>query len=182
VRRWRRAAAGSESAAWSARYPTGFHLEVSDQLYGLTTTEATVADFRLRPGIVIRHQRGGASWRVFPPLDGSGRFPADGIAVRVVIDSDAPSTPEHRNFRSPIRLSSFTPSDDVPSPLPFNGSTGETATEGAFRGAPRSIARDLHIPGEAYLAIAWIGPDAPAQARAAVNRIVASLRLPRRVR
>jgi hypothetical protein len=167
----------ADATGWSARYPAAFHREVSDQELGLSFTEATIANFALRPGIVIHRLRHGASWRAFPALDPAGRFPPDGVALRVVTDTDDPFAPTHRNFRYPIRLAGFAPSDDVPPPLPFNGSTGETETNGTYHGVPRSVARELSVPGEAYTAVVWIGPQASPRERADVARIVASLRI-----
>ena len=97
-------------------------------------------------------------FRVDPPFDRtSGRYPADGTALRIVREDGGPppnlETPE---TGLPIRLADFTPSDFYPARAPS--------------------ARELTVTadGNSYLALAWAGQDASAASRRLLDQVVAS--------
>ena len=84
---------------WRVLYPASYYVEVSEQELGLSIVEVTIANFRPRPGIIEDAYPGGGNVRAVPPLREGGRFPADGIALRVVSDQAAPAlcrTPARR--------------------------------------------------------------------------------------
>ena len=165
---------------WRVRYPVAFHVEISEQELRLSIIEVTIATFTPRPGIIVRTYPGGGNVRAVPPLNQAGRFPPDGVALRVV-SNQAALTDRAHNARLPRRLSlaSFRPSRARPSNLLFNATTGETEHAGLYRGAPRSLARGVCAAGNEYTVVVWIGPDATAQVRRELASIVASLRFSR---
>jgi hypothetical protein len=168
-----------DPAGWAVRFPTAFHLDASNQEQGVAMTEGTVASFALRSGIVVHRLRDGGSVRVTPPLPGDGRFPPDGVALRVVNDASNPFVPPHHPPpRLPLRLSSFEKSKPVPSTLGYNGTTGETYNT-RYHGAPRSVFHDVIANGGLYQVVVWIGRHADARDRATIAEVVASLRFPR---
>ena len=168
-----------DPAGWSVRFPDRFHLEISNQEQGTAMTEGTIANFAPRRGVVLHKLRNGGSFRVVPPLSHDGHFPAGGVAFRVVNDSSNPFVaPHHSPPRLPLNLTSFRPSTVAPSTIGYNGGTGETYNAG-YHGAPRSVMRTVIANGGLYTAVAWIGPRADAQDRAAIGRIVTSLRFPK---
>ena len=165
---------------WRVRYPVAFHVEISEQELRLSIIEVTIATFTPRPGIIVRTYPGGGNVRAVPPLNQAGRFPPDGVALRVVTNQAA-LTDRKPNNRLPRRLNlaSLRPSRARPSSLRFNATTGETEHAGLYHGAPRSLARGVCAAGNDYTVVAWIGPDATVQERRALASIVVSLRFPR---
>jgi hypothetical protein len=169
-----------DTTGWRVRYPVTFHVEISEQELRLSIIEVTIASFRPQPGILVRTYRGGGNVRAVPPLSKAGRFPPDGVALRVVSNQAALTDPDPKaHVPGRLRLASFRPSRARPSSLAFNATTGETEHAGLYHGAPRSLARAICAAGNAYTVVVWIGPDATAQARHALASMVASLRFPR---
>ena len=100
-----------DQAGWSAPYPAGFHMEVSEQERGLSIVEVTLANFAAQPGVQVRVSRYSDHVCAIPPLDRFGRFPADGVAFRLLTDDAPPPDPLHRYMtRLPLSLASFRPS------------------------------------------------------------------------
>ena len=117
--------------------------------------------FTSRDRSSLRSNSGG--FRVDPPFDRtSGRYPADGIALRIVREDGGPppnlETPE-TGF--PIRLADFAPSD-------YSSSAR----------APRARELTVTADGNSYLALAWAGQDASAASRRLLDQVVGSLSFP----
>jgi hypothetical protein len=55
-----------------------------------TFTEVTVANFAQQTAVVTGPTRDGGFIRVRPPLDHAGRFPADGVAFRMLLVDGPP--------------------------------------------------------------------------------------------
>jgi hypothetical protein len=154
--------------------PPAFQVEVSEQELGLASVEVTIANFRARPGIRVRTTPTSGNVRAVPPVDRAGRFPRDGVAFRLVSNSSGPAGEVHARSRLPLSLASFHRSRG-PAGLRYNAATGETLRDGLYHGAPQSLARTVDANSTAYTAIVWIGPDAGAQQRTALARMITSL-------
>jgi hypothetical protein len=77
---------------WSLRYPRRLSLERSTSGPGLATfTELPVANFAQRRAVVTGTTRDGALIFVRPSLDPAGRFPADGVAFRMLLIDGGPA-------------------------------------------------------------------------------------------
>lgn len=162
----------SDQAGWSLRYPRTWHLERSEQEVHLAQIEITVASFAPRRAVVVHHFRGGGNVTVVPPTE-RHRFPADGIALRLVDVSGAIRPDSPRNGHLHLGLRSFRPSPNVPRPRSgFDHLTGETP---GGSGWPRSRARHLTLHGVLWTAVIWIGQDAPASSMLSLRQILASL-------
>ena len=156
------------SDGWSINYPRGMHVEhaaaASPGRYSVD--ETTFASFRSKRGVRKTVSPGGLSIVQLPPRGKSGRFPSDGIALRVVLQqSHAPFLSHPAATRLPLDLSSFT---EVP--RTYWPSTG-----------PRAVQHSLYAKGQSYLVQVWIGREASSQQRALVDRMLATLSV-RRVR
>jgi hypothetical protein len=165
-----------DPAGWGVSYPRDFQLERSETARGFTSVEATIASFVPSTGVQVHVYANGGNVRQVPPLDRHGRFPLDGVAFRLAdVSGNAPGLPRHEpNTPQPILLTTFRPSAGPDGAL-YNHVDGETLTSGGYFDAPRSVVRTIWGDGIPYTAIVWIGPDAPASARAAVGQILLSL-------
>lgn len=142
----------------SFSYPASFHLERSHSpaFIMISVAEVTVASFPLRPPIVAHHSSRSASMRVGPARDPAGRFPADGIAFRVLLEQGGPAMLDSRpETRLPLRLSSFR------------------------RAGANSFRRFVDADGIVLSLEAWIGPRASPTARAELAGMVSSFAVPR---
>jgi len=136
---------------WSLRYPRGMYLERSHASLRIDVSEVTVASFAMRRAVHSGSTATGGWLHVDPPRDHHGRFPADGVAFRILRREGGPAPDvELPESRFPLRLASF----------------GR---------AQRIVVAD----GSEYVAQAWVGAKAPAADRAALGRVVASLAFPR---
>jgi hypothetical protein len=140
-----------DSLGWSLRYPRGMHLEHSHASLRIDVWEVTVASFAMRRAVHSGSTANSGWLRVDPPRDRHGRFPADGVAFRILRREGGPApVVELPESRFPLRLASF----------------GR---------AERMIVAD----GRDYIAQAWIGAHAPAAKREMLARVVSSLAFPR---
>jgi hypothetical protein len=162
----------TDRAGWSLRYPRGWHLERSEQEVHLAQIEVTVASFVPRPAVVVHHSRDEANVNVtvVPPV-AKGRFPADGVALRLVDTSGAVLQDANPNTRLHVGLQSFRPSARVP------GISSDHLTGATFGGPgwPRSLERGLTLHDVPWTAVVWIGPHASASSLLSLRRILASL-------
>lgn len=114
----------TDPAGWSLRYPRDWHLEQSEQELHLAEIEVTVANFAPRSGIRVHTYPGGGNVRVVPPVARSGRFPSDGVALRLENPSGYPSSPSP-DTRLPVGLRSLRASKTIAG-LAYDAATGET--------------------------------------------------------
>jgi hypothetical protein len=156
---------------WSLRYPSWLSLEHSTSGAGLATfTEVTVANFAQQRAVVSGKTHDGGFIRVRPPLDRAGRFPADGIAFRLLLVDGGPApigTVADSWF--PIELSTLTRPqyDDFP------------PTDYKVLGVPHELTRPIDADGQHYQALVLIGPAASTRERATIEAVIASLTFPR---
>lgn len=163
---------------WRVRYPTSFHVETSAQELKLSIVETTIASFTPTPGIIVRTYPGGGNVRAVPPLDRTRRFPPGGVALRVLIDQGALTTPGIGHATAPrLSLADLRPSRTRPCLL-YNATTGETLRPGLYHGAPRSLARSVNADGAEYTVVVWIGRHARARQRRELAGMLASLAFP----
>lgn len=163
----------TDQAGWSIRYPAAWHLERSEQFEGLSLVEVTVATFASRPGIEHRVYPGGGNVRAVPSVSSDGRFPADGVALRLVSETGGFGPLAARDTRLPIDLGSFSQSVTPLASPRYNAATGETF--GGFLGVPRSRVRQLVLDHQVWTAVLWIGPHAPISSIESARRIISSL-------
>jgi hypothetical protein len=156
---------------WSVRYPSSLTLEHSTSGPGVATfTEVTVANFAQRRAVVTGKTRDGGFILVRPPLDRAGRFPADGVAFRMLLVDGGPAPiGTVADSRFPIRLSTFT--------RPQYGDF--SLKDYTALGVPHELARPIDADGQHYEALVLIGPAASASERAAIRAVIASLTFPR---
>jgi hypothetical protein len=149
---------------WSIRFPTAMHLEraQSPRFVRLNVSEVTVASFPL-PNPIRSGSTSTSSWmRVDSPHDPHGGFPAGGIAFRIVRSEGGPGpNVEQPESRFPLRLSTFGRGSMYPNTM------------------PHAIGRTVVADGRTFIAQAWIGARASAEARARLAQIVSSLSFPR---
>jgi hypothetical protein len=101
----------ADPQGWSMLYPSSLSLEQSTSGPGVATfTEITVANFTQQTAVITGRTRDGGFIRVLPPLDHAGRFPADGVAFRMLLVDGPPMIGTQPDSRFPITLSTFTPS------------------------------------------------------------------------
>src|ERR671935_1547868 len=136
---------------WSLRYPRGMHLERSHASLRIDVWEVTVASFAMRRAVHSGSTANGGWLRFDPPRDRRGRFPADGVAFRILRREGGPApVVELPESRFPLRLASF------------------------GRAAQMVVA-----DGRDYVAQAWVGANASAAQRSLLARVVSSLAFPR---
>ena len=151
-------------------------MESSEQELGLAAVEVTIASFDAQPGIEVSSSGGTGNVRVVPPVDRAGRFPAAGVAFRVVYESGLPSSVlRTRAARTPLSLASFKPSSLPNSPSYIS----ETSGNAQGRGIPRSLMRVVSADGKPFTLVVWIGPGASHRERAALALMIESLSLPK---
>jgi hypothetical protein len=127
------------------------YLEHSHASLRIDVAEVTVASFAMRTAVHSGSTANGGWLRVDPPRDRHGRFPADGVAFRILRREGGPApVVELPESQFPLRLASF----------------GR---------APRMVVAD----GRDYVAQAWIGAKAAAATRSLLARVVSSLAFPR---
>lgn len=146
---------------WSMRYPSAMHVEhASANGISYAVDEVTFSNFRSRPGVVRREIPNGETIRLVPPRAGLGRFPARGIAARVLWFEPLGSTrPEATGL--PLQLSSFR----------VGGWMGRM-----YSGThPRPLQHLLFSQHERYIVQVWIGPNASARQRALLARMIGSI-------
>ena len=150
----------TDPAGWSVWHP-GLTVEHSGADMRASVSEVTFASFPQRPAVHVFHTANSGGFRVDPPFDRTtDRFPADGIALRIMRESGGPprdlETPE---TSLPIRLADFTAAD--------------------FTSARAPRARELTVTadGNSYLVLAWVGPNAPAAAPRLLD-VIGSLSFP----
>ena len=154
-----------DRAGWSLTYPAGWRVERSTNGPGrVTFYEVTVANFIQQRAVHVKVTPNTVSIGVAPPLDPTGRFPRDGVAFRMLMESGgvgpADTLPDSR---FPVRLSWFRHSPYEHQPA----------------GVPAPVGRAVIADGQNYAATAWIGRDASPPLRMALSRVIASLRFPR---
>lgn len=105
---------------WSLRYPSSLSSEHSTTGPGMATfTEVTVANFAQRRAVVSGKTHDGGFILVRPPLDRTGRFPADGVAFRMLLVDGGPAPiGTVADSRFPIELSTFARSNTTTSARP----------------------------------------------------------------
>jgi hypothetical protein len=145
---------------WSIRFPRTMRLEHSAASgISFAVSEATVASFPIRHGVRRHATPSSLTIRVVPPRSRLGRFPARGIAVRVLWLLSLGRIPGPAATQLPLRLSSFrrTHGDWYPGTR------------------PRPLQHVFVANRRRYLVQVWIGPKASARSRTLLARIVASL-------
>ncbi len=157
-----------DSQSWSLRYPKALSLERSTSgPQGMAIfTEVTVANFvqgrALRTGKI--HHGGFVSMR--PPLDRAGRFPADGVAFRMLqVDGGPGPIDTVADSRFPIAVATFR------RPQYPGFSVGEYTR----LGVPRELTRPIEADGQGYTAELFVGRSATRQQRAEIDRVARSL-------
>jgi hypothetical protein len=159
----------ADPQGWSLRYPSSLTLEQSTSGPGMATfTEVTVANFAQQTAVVTGRTRDGGFIRVRPPLDHAGRFPADGVAFRMLLVDGPPMIGTWPDSRFPVALSTFAPSH--PGNFP--------PRDYSRLGVPHELTRPIDANGQHYTALVLIGPAASARARAAIKTVIASLAFP----
>jgi len=152
----------TDPAGWSLDYPESMFLERSGARLRVSISEVTVASFLPRTAVTSGSSSDGAWWRIDPPRDAQGGFPADGVAFRVENLEGGPlPNLESAETRFPLRLARFRSSNS------YQDTT------------PRPLAREVVANGRGYLALAWIGESASPELRATLGRVVSSLSFPR---
>jgi hypothetical protein len=146
---------------WSIRLPHRMYLEHSTGggiSFGVD--EATVANFRVQPGVREHLTPNGRQIFEVPPQKHlGGRFPADGIAVRVLwFQSLGPISPKGATH-PPLRLSSF----------------NRAAWRWYPDTRPRPLQEKLALNRRTYYVQVWTGPGAAARQRSLLAQIVASI-------
>jgi hypothetical protein len=147
---------------WTLRAPAGMHVERSGAQMHETIAEVTIASFVPGKGIRTFSRPTESGWNELPPLE-HGRFPADGVAFRLLHEEGGPVRihgPE-TDTRLPMRLAGFGRSDFAPHLRPRT--------------------REAVVLGEGitYEAFVWVGPEAPPGLRSRLERVIASLAFPR---
>jgi hypothetical protein len=145
---------------WSLTYPSAWHVEHSrsPSYIRIDVREATVASFPLVSPISARHNSSSSSMRIDAPRDTANKFPANGVAFRVLLQQGGPAVVKKpRETRFPLRLATFRRQ---------MGYGSET---------PQPVGRGINVGGQLYLVQAWIAPRASRTARAKLARVVSSL-------
>jgi len=161
----------SAPAGWSITYPRAWRLERSSSAADLVAySEFTIANFAQQRAVHVTRTGADTSLVVGPPLDPSGRFPADGVAFRIFQVQGGPPAPPGvtPDSRFPIELSRFRP----PRTTDFPG------WEGQGSGVPSSVDLQVDADGEQYTAVVLIGQRASPRLRAELAHAVASLSVP----
>jgi hypothetical protein len=156
---------------WSLGYPRSLSLERSTSGPGsVTFTEVTVANFSQRRAVVTGKTRDGGFISVRAPLDRGGRFPADGIAFRMLrIDGGPAAAGTVADSRFPVELSTFARPqyDNFP------------AVDYRALGVPHELTRQIDADGQHYEALVLIGRAVSVPERATIAGVIASLAFPR---
>ncbi len=147
-----------DSAGWSLSYPRGLYLEHADSGPGRAEFhEVTIASFQPRRGIQTGKTRNGGNIRFVAPAT---RLPANGVVLRIWSVTGPRSYDEGPDSRFPITRASFTRPD-------------------LALGLPHARDRTISADGLTYTAALLIAPHAPPALRAALARVLASLRFSR---
>lgn len=151
----------SSPLGWSIRFPREMHFEhaaASGISFGVN--ESTFANFRSLHGVQRRVTPNSETIRERPPRDRHGRFPAHGIAVRVLWLETLPGMPAGET-RLPLRLSSFRAGGALRQWYPGTH--------------PRPLQHILLAKRQRYFVQVWIGHKASAHQRALLARVIASI-------
>jgi hypothetical protein len=134
------------------------HLERSEASSRVYVREVTVASFAPRSPVRTGSNADGGWLGVEPPRPAEGRFPRDAVAFRVYFEAGGPGPNLESNESTfPLELRRLRPS------------TFYSAW------APKALGQGIAANGRSYHVFAWIGSDAPAQARRDLAQIVSSL-------
>ena len=96
--------------------------------------------------------------RIDAPRDTANKFPANGVAFRVLLQQGGPPVVKKpRETRFPLRLATF------------------RRQKGYGSETPQPVGRGINVGGQLYLVQAWIGPRASRTAQAKLARVVSSL-------
>jgi hypothetical protein len=145
---------------WSLTYPSAWHVERSrsPSYIRIDVGEATVASFPLLSPISGQQSPSGASMHIDAPRDTANKFPANGVAFRVLLQQGGPPVVKKpRETRFPLRLATF------------------RRQKGYGSETPQPVGRMINVGGQLYLVQAWIGPRASRTAKAKLARVVSSL-------
>ena len=160
----------TDPSGWWLSYPSWMRLEHSTSGPGKATfSEATIANFSQQTAVHSGPTNDGFYIGVRPPLDANGRFPANGVAFRMLlVEGGLAPMVTVPDSRFPIELSSFR----RPRYPDFS------AADSKKRGVPPSLDMQTEADGQRYSAIALIGPRASPQLRAQLARVIASVAFP----
>lgn len=148
----------TDPAGWRLTYPSGFRLERADSGPGLAEfSEVTIASFTPSRGVQSGKTADGGFIHFVPPTK---HFPDDAVALRIWAIEGGPAwIDEGPDSRFPLTLASFTEPD-------------------IEMRVPRARDRSIVANGLHYTATVMIGRHASAQMRAALARMISSLRFP----
>ena len=156
---------------WALRYARSLFLEHSTSGPGMVTfAEVTVANFAGRRAVVSGRTQHGSFVLVHPPLDRAGRFPAGGVAFRMLMVAGGPAPIDAvADSRFPISPATFrAPRQDA---FPVRDHTR--------LGVPSELARPIQADGQRYTAELFVGRSATAHDRSEIDAAVRSLVFPR---
>ena len=134
-----------------------------------TFTEVTVANFAQRRAVQTGRTRDGGFIRVRPPLDRAGRFPANGVAFRMLLVDGPPMIDTVPDSRFPISVATFR----QPAPKDFPVSDYKRL------GVPTDRSRPIQADAQRYTAQLFVGRSATPGERAEIDAVVRSLVFPR---
>ena len=152
-----------DQRGWSIDVPHGMYLERSGAELKVSIDEVTVASFPPRKGVHSFRSGRTSGFDLRPPRDAGGRFPTDGVALRIVYAEGGPPGFDEfpgRETRFPLRLADL---------------RRHTAYPGS-RPGPREL--DVTANGSEYAVFAWVGPRAAPPLRDELARVLSSLAFP----
>lgn len=160
-----------DSQGWSLRYPGSLLLERSPSGPGMATfTEVTVANFVQRRAVLTGRTRDGGFIRIRPPLDRSGRFPANGVAFRMLMVAGGPGPVDTvADSRFPISVATFRQPQQRSFP----------ASDYTRLGVPSERSRPIQADGQQYTGELFFGRSATPRERAEIEAVVRSLVFPK---
>lgn len=166
-----RTARYADSQGWWLRYPRSLSLERSSSGPGPATfTEVTVANFVQRRAVVSGNTHGGFFITVRPPLDPAGRFPANGVAFRMLLVQGGPGPVDTvPDSRFPISVATFRRPQQRDFP----------ARDYTRLGVPPERSRPIQADGQQYTGELFVGRSATPHERSEIDAVVRSLTFPR---
>ena len=146
----------------TAEVPAAWHVGRSEGMLRISIAEVTIASFEPRPAVKREVGENYGSLQLLEPADATGEFPPTGVAFRAVVRAGGPrpryDAPESR---FPLRVADF-------------------RTQAHHDDAPAALReRDVVANGRSFRAQIWVGFQSSARDRAALARLVASVRFPR---